>query len=147
MLRAFGNFRRALVPLYCDLMNQSGTLVFGACLQQNSSQHMAPTCRGLAPHNHKMQGQLTNRIGVFRHRSTALFKHANQKREFVSCLTSPRLQNLKRGREALAKPREREDTHFSVLRKKGRLVNKSRIHKFKYLHTRFRVTSKEGRVV
>jgi hypothetical protein len=81
--------------------------LWGQVQLAQASQHMAPTCRSLAPHNHTMQGQLTNRIGAFRHRSAALFKYANRNREFISYLTSPRLQNLKRGREALTKLRER----------------------------------------
>jgi hypothetical protein len=64
----------------------------GLVFREDSSQHLAPMCRDLAARNHTMQGQLTDRIGVFRHRSAALFKYANRIREFVSFMTSPRLQ-------------------------------------------------------
>jgi hypothetical protein len=135
ILRASGNFRRALVPLCFDLddgpvrhVMYSGLGLFATGLKPASGTHI---CRGLAPCNHTMQGQLTNRIGVYRHRSTALFKYANRTREFVGCLTSPKLQNLK-GDAKLLRSLERNDTRFSAPRKEGRLVNMSRIHKFKY---------------
>jgi hypothetical protein len=60
--------------------------------------------------------------------------------EFVSCLTSPRLQNWKRGHETLTKPRERERTLFSVTSKEGRAVKQSGIYIFKYLDTHFSVS-------
>jgi hypothetical protein len=96
MLRASGNFRRALVPLCFDLDYGPVRLpmyselgLFATGLKPASGTHM---CCGLVPRNHTMQGQLTNRIGVFRHRSAALFKYANRKLGFVSFVTSPILQ-------------------------------------------------------
>jgi hypothetical protein len=59
--------------------------------------------------------------------------------EFVSFLTSPGLQNLKRGREAVTKPREK-DTRFSVPSKEGLVVKQSGIYIIKYLDTHFLVS-------
>jgi hypothetical protein len=71
-----------------------------------------------------MQGQLTNRIGVFRHRIAALFKYANRIRGIRKLPDVSKFQNLKGDAEALARPRERR-TLFPVTSKKGRVDNKS----------------------
>jgi hypothetical protein len=118
ILRAPGNVSAGL-GFHCALtlmMDQSATLCIrgSACSRQDSSQHLAPMCRGLAPLNHTMQGQLTNRIGVFRHRSAALFKCANRIRGICRLPVVSKTSEFKRGREALAKPRERRTLAFQL---------------------------------
>jgi hypothetical protein len=44
----------------------------GLFLREDEPASGTHTCRSLASCNHTMQSQLTNRIGVFRHRNTAV---------------------------------------------------------------------------
>jgi hypothetical protein len=125
------------------MMNQSAPQYLGACLRQDSSQHMAPTCRGLAPCNHTMEGQLTSRIGVFRHRSAALFKYANRKQGIIRLPDVSRTSELETGtRSAYEVSRER-NTRFSVPSKERRVVRQPGIHIFKYPHTHFSASKSE----
>jgi hypothetical protein len=76
------------ITLQCNITNMwnfplsSGPIVFDlggpACLPQDEVASGAHMCLSLAARNRTMQGQLTDRIGVFRHRSAALFKYANR---------------------------------------------------------------------
>jgi hypothetical protein len=74
-------------------------------------------CRSLAALNHTMHGQLTNRIGVFRHRNTALFKYANRIRGIRKLPDVSKTSEFEGGREALTKPREKRYLFFSALRR------------------------------
>jgi hypothetical protein len=83
MLRAFGNFRRALVPHgFLDLVvgGPVVTLAGGLVYDRTQASIWHPCVRVWQTCNYIMWGQLTNRIGVFRHRSASHFKYANQKR-------------------------------------------------------------------
>jgi hypothetical protein len=116
----------------------------GLVLREDSSQHLAPMCRDLAALNHTMQGQLTNRIGVFRHRSAALFQYANRIRGIRKLLDVSKTSEFWKGYAKRLRSLATNDTCSSVPRKEGRLVNKSRTYKFKHLHTCSSVTSKKG---
>jgi hypothetical protein len=95
------------------LMEQSPPQYRGsACLRQDSSQHMAPIYRGLAPHNHTMQGQLTNWIGVFRHRIAALFKYANRKRGIRKLPDVSKTSEFEMGTRNAYEARERRTLSF-----------------------------------
>jgi hypothetical protein len=103
-------------------------------------------CRGLAPCDHTMQGKLTNRIGVFRHRSAALFKYENRIRGIRKLPDISKTSELETGARSSCEASRERNTRFSVPSKEGRVVRQPEINIFKYLHTRFSVTSKEGRV-
>jgi hypothetical protein len=60
-----------------------------------------------------MQDQLANRIGVFRHRSAALFKYANRIRGIRKLPDVSKTSEFEGGREALTKPREKRHLLFS----------------------------------
>jgi hypothetical protein len=83
---------------------------FARGLQSASGTHM---CRSLASCNHSVQGQLTNQIGVFRHRSAALFKYANRIRGIRKLPDVSKTSEFEEGREALTKPREKRHLFFS----------------------------------
>jgi hypothetical protein len=72
MLRAVWKFPLSYGPIVFDLGGPATKL--SACLPQDELASGAHICRSLAPRNHTLQGQITNRIGVFRHRNIALFK-------------------------------------------------------------------------
>jgi hypothetical protein len=115
MLRAFGNFRRALVPLCFDLDvdGRVVTLLSGLVYDRTQASIWHPCVGVWRTCNYKMWGQLTNRIGVFRHRSTALFEYANRKRGSRKFPDISYTSEFERGREDLTKPRERGHSLFS----------------------------------
>jgi hypothetical protein len=141
ILRASGNFRRALVSLCFDL---GGTV--SGIVSDRTQVSIWHSCVGIwRPAT--IQCRVNWQIGLEylgTEMPLCLITPIGYE-EFVSCLTSPGLQILKGDAKRLGSL-ERNDTLFSVPRKEGRLVNKPRIHKFKYLHNRFSVPSKKGRV-
>jgi hypothetical protein len=128
------------------LVDQSSTPSIGMFARELKSASGTHMCRSVAPAT--IQCWVNWQIGL-EYLGTEIPLCLNTPigyEEFVSCMTSPRLLNLKRDARRLWSL-ERKNTCFSVPRKEGRLVNKSRIYKFKYRHTCFSVPRKERRLV
>jgi hypothetical protein len=126
-----------------DQSGSSGLGLFATGLKPASGTHM---CRSLAPAT--IQCRVNWQIGL-EYLGTEVPLCLNTPigyEGFVCCLTSAKLQNLK-GDAKLLRSLEREGHWLFSSQQEGRVVKKSRIHKFKYLHTRFSVPRKEERLV
>jgi hypothetical protein len=123
MLRAFGNFRRVwyhIVSLTL-IMNKSTPLYRGLFTTELKPAYGTHVSEFGGPTT--VQCKVNWQIGL-EYLGTEIPLCLNMPigtEDFVSCLTSPKLQNLK-GDAKLLRSLGGEDTHFSVSSKEGRVV-------------------------
>jgi hypothetical protein len=125
MLRAFENFHRTLVPhsfLDLDVHGPVFTLAAWIVYDRTQASIRHPCVRVWRTCNYTCGVNWPIGLEYLGTEVHFCLNTSIRNEEVVSFLTSPKLQNLKRGREALTKPRERGHTRFSVFGKDGREI-------------------------